>query len=109
MPCTFSEAAWAGFSDAVGVDLAAMPPETTAASVAYAVEAGLAEEREVWRAWFWEAGPDAWRSRAFADEPEARAFTIGTSDTEVWPRPTTLAGHLATFPGEALPPHCGKA
>jgi hypothetical protein len=91
---------------ALWIDLAALPSEATEAAVAHAVEAGLAEEREVWRAWFWEAGPDAWRSRAFEGEDEARAFTLETSDTEVWPRPKTLEGHLAALPEEAFPVPC---
>ena len=89
---------------ALWLDLAAMPPEAREAAVAHAVDAGLAEEVPVWRAWFWEAGPDEWLSRPFRSEAAAVEWTVRTSDSEAWPRPATVEDHLAALPAKALPP-----
>jgi hypothetical protein len=91
---------------ALWIDLAALGPGIRAMAVAHGVDMGLAEERHVWRSWIWEDGRDAWHSRPFLTEDEARGFTLGHSDTGVWPRPKTLEGHLAALPPEALPLPC---
>ena len=91
---------------ALWVDLAALPGEARRAAVDHAVSGGLAEVRGLWRAWIWEDGRDAWHSKAFAAEAEAREFTVRHSDTLAWPRPDSLDGHLAALPPAAFPLPC---
>lgn len=95
-----------GRPGALWLDLGAMTPEAREAAVAHAVEAGLAEETPVWRAWYWEGGTDEWLSRPFRSESSAVEWTVRTSDSEAWPRPGTIEGHLAALPANAPPPPC---